>query len=52
MLEYKNFGRTSLNEIKEQLANMGLTLGMKLDDLDDADISDEDMAQAPLQPLV
>ena len=32
MLEYKNFGRTSLNEIKDQLANMGLTLGMNLDD--------------------
>jgi DNA-directed RNA polymerase subunit alpha len=52
MLEYKNFGRTSLNEIKEQLANMGLTLGMNLDDLDDADISEEDLAQAPLQPPV
>ena len=32
MLEYKNFGKTSLNEIKDQLANMGLTLGMELDD--------------------
>ena len=52
MLEYKNFGRTSLNEIKEQLANMGLTLGMELDDLDDADISEEDIMQAPLQPPV
>ena len=52
MLEYKNFGRTSLNEIKEQLANMGLALGMNLDDLDDADISEDDMTQAPLQPAV
>ena len=52
MLEYKNFGRTSLNEIKEQLANMGLNLGMKLDDLDDAEIGEEDIAQAPLQPPV
>ena len=51
MLEYKNFGRTSLNEIKDQLANMGLTLGMKLDDLDDAEIDEEDLAQAPLQPV-
>ena len=51
MLEYKNFGRTSLNEIKEQLANMGLFLGMKLDDLDNADIDEEDMMQTPLQPL-
>ena len=52
MLEYKNFGRTSLNEIKEQLANMGLSLGMKLDDLDDADIGEEAMTQIPLQPPV
>ena len=49
MLEYKNFGRTSLNEIKEQLANMGLSLGMNLDDMDDADIDEEDMAQESLQ---
>ena len=52
MLEYKNFGRTSLNEIKEQLANMGLALGMDLDDVDDAEIDEEDMTQAPLQPPV
>ncbi len=32
MLKTKNFGRKSLNEIKEILAEMGLTLGMKLDD--------------------
>jgi len=31
MLRTKNFGRKSLNEIKEILAEMGLTLGMKLD---------------------
>jgi DNA-directed RNA polymerase subunit alpha len=31
MLKTKNFGRKSLNEIKEILADMGLTLGMKLD---------------------
>ena len=49
MLEYKNFGRTSLNEIKDQLANMGLTLGMDPDDMDDADISEGDMEQASLQ---
>ncbi len=48
MLEYKNFGRTSLNEIKDQLANMGLTLGMDPDDMDDTDISEEDMEQTPL----
>lgn len=32
MLRTKNFGRKSLNEIKEILTVMGLTLGMKLDD--------------------
>ena len=31
MLETKNFGRKSLNEIKEILTDMGLSLGMKLD---------------------
>ena len=31
MLRTKNFGRKSLNEIKEILGNMGLSLGMKLD---------------------
>ena len=49
MLEYKNFGRTSLNEIKEQLANMGLNLGMDPDDMDDADIDEDDMERASLQ---
>lgn len=31
MLKTKNFGRKSLKEIKDLLAEMGLTLGMKLD---------------------
>jgi DNA-directed RNA polymerase subunit alpha len=31
MLKTKNFGRKSLNEIKEILAAMGLGLGMRLD---------------------
>lgn len=31
MLKTKNFGRKSLNEIKEILAEMGLNLGMKID---------------------
>jgi DNA-directed RNA polymerase subunit alpha len=31
MLKTKNFGRKSLNEIKEILATMGLSLGMRLD---------------------
>jgi DNA-directed RNA polymerase subunit alpha len=28
MLKYRNFGKKSLNEIKEKLAALGLTLGM------------------------
>jgi DNA-directed RNA polymerase subunit alpha len=32
MLKTKNFGRKSLNEIKEILSSMGLHLGMKFDD--------------------
>ncbi len=31
MLKTKNFGRKSLNEIKEILSEMGLNLGMKVD---------------------
>ena len=31
MLRTKNFGRKSLNEIKEILVTMGLSLGMRLD---------------------
>ena len=33
MLRTKNFGRKSLNEIKELLTNMGLGLGMKVDSI-------------------
>lgn len=31
MLKYRNFGKKSLNEIKEKLAQLGLSLGMKFD---------------------
>jgi DNA-directed RNA polymerase subunit alpha len=31
MLKYRNFGKKSLNEIKEKLAALGLSLGMKLE---------------------
>jgi DNA-directed RNA polymerase subunit alpha len=31
MLKYRNFGRKSLNEIKEIITEMGLSLGMKID---------------------
>jgi DNA-directed RNA polymerase subunit alpha len=37
MLKYRNFGRKSLNEIKDILAEMGLSFGMVLDDDDDDD---------------
>ena len=33
MLKYRNFGKKSLNEIKEKLAGLGLTLGMNIDPL-------------------
>lgn len=32
MLKYRNFGKKSLNEIKEKLSSLGLSLGMKFDD--------------------
>ena len=38
MLKTQNFGRKSLNEIKDILADMGLTLGMKLDSFPDPEI--------------
>ncbi len=39
MLKTKNFGKKSLNEIKEILAEMGLGLGMKLDSMTTAAVS-------------
>ncbi|PYJ06996.1 MAG: DNA-directed RNA polymerase subunit alpha [Verrucomicrobia bacterium] len=38
MLKYRNFGKKSLNEIKEKLAALGLTLGMTFE---------QDMLEAP-----
>ncbi len=35
MLKTKNFGRKSLNEIKEVLSSMGLELGMQVDSFPD-----------------
>ncbi len=37
MLKTQNFGRKSLNEIKDILAEMGLTLGMKIEGFPDPD---------------
>ena len=42
MLKTKNFGRKSLNEIKAILDEMGLFLGMKLDNFPPAEEQDED----------
>jgi DNA-directed RNA polymerase subunit alpha len=41
MLRTKNFGKKSLNEIKEILAEMGLSLGMKMDHLPQAGAADK-----------
>ena len=41
MLKTKNFGRKSLNEIKTILAEMGLSLGMKLDNFPPIDSAEE-----------
>ncbi|WP_243369554.1 DNA-directed RNA polymerase subunit alpha [Geotalea sp. SG265] len=38
MLKTQNFGRKSLNEIKDILVDMGLTLGMKLENFPDPEI--------------
>ncbi len=40
MLKTPNFGRKSLNEIKEVLANMGLRFGMEVEDWPPEDIED------------
>ena len=31
MLKYRNFGKKSLNEIKDKLTSLGLALGMNID---------------------
>ena len=40
-MKTKNFGRKSLNEIKSILEEMGLSLGMKLDNFPPAEEQDE-----------
>jgi DNA-directed RNA polymerase subunit alpha len=47
MLKTKNFGRKSLNEIKEILTAMGLTLGMKFDEKGNPSMP---APEAPRQP--
>ena len=55
MLKFKNFGRKSLSEIKEKLAEKGLTLEMNLSDnlkdelqrfIDEAEASNEQAGKA------
>jgi DNA-directed RNA polymerase subunit alpha len=50
MLKTKNFGRKSLNEIKEILAAMGLSLGLKFDEKGNPIVSAS--APEPPQPEV
>jgi DNA-directed RNA polymerase subunit alpha len=45
MLKTKNFGRKSLKEIKEILAEMGLSLGMKLEGWPPPELRDAEEAQ-------
>jgi DNA-directed RNA polymerase subunit alpha len=46
MLKTKNFGRKSLNEIKDILTEMGLSLGMKLDTFIPPDLAPERKEEA------
>jgi DNA-directed RNA polymerase subunit alpha len=46
MLKYRNFGKKSLNEIKEKLAGLGLTLGMTFE----ADLLEATKEEAPTVP--
>jgi DNA-directed RNA polymerase subunit alpha len=45
MLKTKNFGRKSLNEIKDILSEMGLSLGMKIEGFDPASLRKQDEDQ-------
>jgi len=49
LLSYKNFGETSLQEIKEILTQKGLRLGMGTEELMNRDLSET--AEAPAAPL-
>jgi DNA-directed RNA polymerase subunit alpha len=49
MLRTKNFGRKSLNEIKEILTSMGLGLGMKVDNIIKDHVQPTDEVQQPVE---
>jgi len=46
MLKTKNFGRKSLNEIKEILSEMGLSLGMKLENWPPPELEQQNKEEA------
>jgi DNA-directed RNA polymerase subunit alpha len=50
LLKSKNFGRKSLNEIKEVLADAGLRLGMPDDDDDEGSLVTARRPKKPRQP--
>ena len=50
MLKTKNFGRKSLNEIKEILTSMGLSLGMKIDEHGNAVPTPQSTSSASIYP--
>ncbi len=47
LLSYKNFGESSLNEIKAVLARRGLKLGMSIDEIDPAAVAQAHAQAAP-----
>ena len=53
MLKTKNFGRKSLNEIKEILSAMGLGLGMRFDEKGNpvAGSADQEMPHQPQEQI-
>lgn len=55
LLAYKNFGETSLNEIKALLVKKGLRLGLRPDEIDPSELeaaAEESASQAPEAPKV
>jgi DNA-directed RNA polymerase subunit alpha len=54
MLKYRNFGKKSLNEIKDKLSALGLQLGMKIDSTvmeSPADAATAALLEAPVAAL-
>ncbi len=52
MLKYRNFGKKSLNEIKEKLSALGLSLGMSFDAEALESPKDETLATSPITTTV